>query len=51
MLPIVLLSLGAAVLALGLAPDLVLAVGALPAAGGFLVKVDRRERRRTRLDR
>lgn len=38
-LPIVLLSLGAAVLALGLAPDLVLAVGAVPAAGGFLVKV------------
>ena len=38
-LPIVLLSLGAAVFALGWAPDLVLVAGALPGAGGFLLKV------------
>lgn len=38
-LPIVLLCLGAAVFALGWAPRAVAAIGALPAAGGFLLKV------------
>ncbi|MFI7609324.1 ABC transporter permease [Micromonospora sp. NPDC049366] len=38
-LPIVLLCLGAAVLALGWAPGAVTAVGALPAVGGFLLHV------------
>ncbi|WP_250548975.1 ABC transporter permease [Pseudonocardia sp. H11422] len=38
-LPVALLSLGAAVLALGWAPGAVLAIGALPAAGGFLWQV------------
>jgi ABC-2 type transport system permease protein len=38
-LPIVLLCLGAAVLALGWAPRAVAGIGALPAAGGFLLQV------------
>lgn len=38
-LPITAMSLGAAVLALGRAPSLVVAVGMLPAAGGFVLKV------------
>ncbi|SCL25271.1 ABC-2 type transport system permease protein [Micromonospora nigra] len=38
-LPVVLLALGAAVLALGWTPRAVAAVGALPGAGGFLLKV------------
>lgn len=38
-LPIVLLSLGAAVLALGLLPRATGAIGALPAVGGFLLQV------------
>lgn len=38
-IPIVLLCLGAAVLALGWAPRAVAAIGALPAAGGFLWQV------------
>ena len=37
--PVALLCLGAALLALGWAPSAVLAVGVLPAAGGFLLKV------------
>ncbi|HSL06735.1 MAG TPA: polyketide antibiotic transporter [Pseudonocardiaceae bacterium] len=37
--PVALLCLGAAVLALGWAPRAVLAVGALPAVGGFLLQV------------
>lgn len=37
--PVALLCLGAAVLALGLAPRAVLVVGALPAVGGFLLQV------------
>lgn len=37
--PIALLSIGAATLALGWAPRAVLAIGALPAAGGFLLHV------------
>jgi ABC-2 type transport system permease protein len=39
LLPVALLSLGAAVLALGWVPRAVLAVGALPAAGGFVWQV------------
>ncbi|GGZ20230.1 hypothetical protein [Streptomyces poonensis] len=38
-LPIVLLCLGAGVLALGWSPGAVAAIGSLPAAGGFLLKV------------
>lgn len=38
-LPIAALSLGAAVLALGRAPDHVVAIGLLPAAGGFVLNV------------
>lgn len=38
-LPIVLLCLGASVLALGWAPHAVAGIGALPAAGGFLIQV------------
>ncbi|MEW2385528.1 hypothetical protein AB0873_26040 [Micromonospora sp. NPDC047707] len=38
-LPVVLLCLGAAVLAVGWAPRAVAALGALPAAGGFLLQV------------
>lgn len=37
--PVALLSIGAAMLALGWAPHAVLAIGALPAAGGFLLLV------------
>lgn len=39
LLPVAVLSLGAALLALGWAPRAVLALGALPAAGGFLLTV------------
>lgn len=39
LVPVAVLSLGAALLALGWAPRAVLAVGALPAAGGFLLTV------------
>jgi ABC-2 type transport system permease protein len=38
-LPVALLCLGAALLALGLAPGAVLAIGVLPAAGGYLLQV------------